>query len=143
MPDFRGNDFEIQLPADYSDESTYAFALPARVDFRPSVVVKAERLAKPVELSTYAAEQLEKIQGLLPRVALIEAGHAVHGEFAAYTSVYDWGEPARRVRQKQRYILLDDPARVVTLTATNLRDHFAEAEALFDAIFLSFRPAGS
>jgi len=143
MPEFRGNDFEIELPADYSDESTYAFALPARADFRPSVVVKAERLAKPVELSAYAAEQLEKIQGLLPQVSLIGAGHAVHGEFEAYTSIYDWGEPARRVRQKQRYILLSDPARVVTLTATNLRDHFAEAEALFDAIFLSFRPAGN
>ena len=45
MPEFRGNDFEIQLPDDYSDESSYAFALPARVDFRPSVVVKTELLA--------------------------------------------------------------------------------------------------
>jgi hypothetical protein len=142
MPEFRGNDFEIQLPDDYSDESSYAFALPARVDFRPSVVVKAERLAKPVELSNYAAQQLEKIGGLLPNVTLIGSGHAVHGEFAAYTNVYDWGEPARRVRQKQRYILLNDPVRVVTLTATNLRDHFAQAEALFDAIFVSFKPAG-
>lgn len=141
MPEFRGNDFEIQLPDDYSDESSYAFALPARVDFRPSVVVKTELLAKPVELSNFAAEQLEKIGGLLPNVTRIGAGHAVHDDFAAYTSVYDWGEPARRVRQKQRYILLNDPARVVTLTATNLRDHFAEAEALFDAIFASFKPA--
>jgi hypothetical protein len=142
MPEFTGNDFEIQLPPDYSDESTYAFALPARAGFRPSVVVKTERLAKPVELPAYAAQQLEKIQTVLQKMEVVSSGPAAHGELQAYGSIFDWGEPARRVRQKQRYILLNDPARVVTLTATHLSDAFAEAEALFDAIILSFKPVG-
>jgi hypothetical protein len=140
MPAFHGSDFEIQLPAEFSDESTYAFAFPARANFRPSVVVKTERLVPPVELPAYVAQQLEKIRAVLQNVSVVSSGPAEHGELTAYGSVYDWGEASRRVRQKQRYILLNDPVRVVTLTATSLCETFAEAEGLFNAIFLSFKP---
>jgi hypothetical protein len=140
MAEFRGSDFEIHLPAGYSDESTYAFALPARASFRPSVVVKTERLTEPTDLARYVDQQLEKIKGVMQNMALVSKGPATHGNLKAYTSVYDWGETPRRVRQKQRYLLLDNPLRVVTLTATHLSETFAEAEALFDAIFLSFKP---
>lgn len=140
MPDFRGSDFEIQLPAGCSDESTYAFALPARASFRPSIVVKTERLAEPTDLENYADHQLEKIRGVMQNLSVVQRGPVVHGKLAAYTSVYDWGDASRRIRQKQRYILLNDPLRVVTMTATNLSETFPEAEALFDAIFLSFQP---
>lgn len=142
MPAFRANDFEIQLPADFSDESTYAFALPARANFRPSIVVKTERLTVPVDLSSYVAHQLAKIRELLQDVSVIASGPAQHGGLAAFTSTYDWGERSRRIRQKQHYLLLDNPARIVTLTATSLCETFAEAETLFNAIFLSFKPIG-
>src|ERR1700676_1011418 len=118
MPAFKGSDFEIQLPVEFSDESTYAFAFPARLSFRPSVVVKTELLTQPVELPTYAAQQLEKIRAVLQDMLVVSSGPAEHGGLTAYGSIYDWGEAARRVRQKQRYILLNDPLRVVTLTAT-------------------------
>ena len=66
MPTFKGSYFSIELPADFSDESTYAFALPARANFRPSVVVKAERLTQPTELGAYVEQQLDKIKKALP-----------------------------------------------------------------------------
>ncbi|MFN0101013.1 MAG: DcrB-related protein [Bryobacteraceae bacterium] len=139
MPTFQGSDFAIELANEYSDESTYAFAFPASGNFRPSVVVKTERLTAPVELPVYAAEQREKIKGMLPGVEVIHVGTVRHGEFAAQVSVYDWGDAARRVRQVQRCILLENPARVVTLTGTALRETYAETEALFEAIFESYR----
>ncbi len=140
MPTFHGTDFAIELPADFRDESTYAFAFRARADFSPSVVVKTERLVRPVELSAYVDEQLAKIQQLLPAVAIVSNTPDLQGELPARTSVYEWGEPRRRLRQKQRYLSLTAPDRVVTLTATSLAETFAETEALFDAVFSSFRP---
>ena len=141
MSVFRGSDFEIELPADCSDESTYAFAFPSRSSFRPSIVVKTERLSGKVELPAYAAKQLDKIRELLQNVSIVSVGPAEHRGLPAYGSVFDWGDATRRVRQKQRYLLLNDPHRVVTLTATSLHETFPEAEALFDAVFLSFKPA--
>jgi hypothetical protein len=140
MPTFHGADFAIELPADFRDESTYAFAFKARSDFSPSVVVKTERLVRPVELSAYVDEQLVKIQQLLPAVTIVSNMPDPQSELPARTSVYEWGEPRRRLRQKQRYVRLTAPDRVVTLTATSLKETFAESEALFDAVFSSFRP---
>ncbi|MGZ5093867.1 MAG: DcrB-related protein [Burkholderiales bacterium] len=139
MPTFKGSYFSIELPADFSDESTYAFALPARASFRPSVVVKAERLTQPTELGAYVEQQLDKIKKALPHMNVLSVTPPKPGE-AAVTSIYEFGEAAQRVRQKQRYVLLKDPARVVTLTATSSRDTFGQTEALFDAILRSFKP---
>ncbi|MGZ5224339.1 MAG: DcrB-related protein [Burkholderiales bacterium] len=139
MPTFKGSYFSIELPADFSDESTYAFALPARANFRPSVVVKAERLTQPTELGAYVEQQLDKIKKALPHMNVLSVTPPKPGE-AAVTSIYEFGEAAQRVRQKQRYVLLKDPARVVTLTATSSRDTFGQTEALFDAILRSFKP---
>jgi hypothetical protein len=138
MPKFRGSDFEIELPTGSSDESTYAFAFRARGGFRPSVTVKTERLATPTELGAYVDRQLENIQKLLPEVAVIGRAPVQHGEGPAYVAVYDFGEAARRVRQKQTYIQLQDPARIVTLTGTGLKESFGEVDDLFEAVFRSF-----
>ena len=140
MPAFQGTDFQIELPRDFRDESTYAFSVPARSGFRPSVVVKTEWLDQPVSLSTYVEQQLDQIKNVLPDVTIVSKGQVQHGGLNALSSIYDWGEAPRRVRQKQRYFLLTDPDRVVTLTATNLLETFSEAESLLDAIFLSFKP---
>ena len=139
MSAFKGTDFEIALPAEYSDESTYAFAFPTRGNFRPSLVVKSERLAEPSELSVYVEKQLEKLKQLLPSVTIISKAASKQGEAPAFTCVYDWGEATQRVRQKQRYLLLAHPWRVVTLTGTTSQQTFPEVEALFDAIFNSFK----
>jgi hypothetical protein len=140
MPTFKGTDFEIELPRECSDESTYAFAFPARSNFRPSIVVKTERLAEPIDLPAYVEKQLENIKKLLLDVVVVRVGPEKHRELSAYASVYDWGEASRRVRQKQRYIPLNDPARVVTLTATCLREMYSQTQELFDAVIESFSP---
>lgn len=131
MPRFQGTDFTIELPAGCSDESTYAFAFPSREDFRPSVVVKTERLSGPAELPVYAAEQLGRIREALPEVEVLE--------MAGHRCVYEFGDAAQRIRQVQRYILREDPWRVVVLTATASQAGFAEVEALIEAVFDSFR----
>jgi hypothetical protein len=140
MPAFKGLDFEVELPAGCTDESTYAFALPARSDFRPSVVIKTERLKEQTELGSYVDKQIAEIKKMLPAVSVISNVAGEHGANPARTSVYDWGEPARRVRQKQRYIMLNEPARVVTITGTHLAEYFGQCEKLFDAVFSSFKP---
>lgn len=140
MPLFKGSDFEIQLPSNAADESTYAFALPARANFRPSVVIKTERLRQSVPLRNYVDAQLEKLRSLLRDFVLTTLDPVEHDHLEAYQSVYEWRNETLRLRQKQRYLLLTEPLRVVTLTATSSADTFAEAESLFDAMFDSFRP---
>jgi hypothetical protein len=140
MPTFHGSDFAIELPQESRDESTYAFTFPARSSFAPSVVIKTERLAHPTDLAVYVEQQLAKIQRLLPAVAVLSNSAERPDDPRMRTSVFDWGDPSRRLRQKQRYIQLSDPERVVTLTGTSLVDTFPETEALFDSVFASFRP---
>jgi hypothetical protein len=139
---FHGTDFAIELPAEVTDESTYVFAFPARSQFRPSLVVKTERLTAPVALADYVEKQLETIKSHLVQVVVLRNEPVEHLGLNAHGSLFDWGDAARRVRQKQRYILLDNPLRVVTITATHLQESFGAAEALFDAIFMSFKPGG-
>ncbi len=131
MARFQGSDFAIELPEEYTDESTYAFAFPGRGGFRPSVVVKTERLRTAVELGEYARRALDTLPGL----------EMVLNEETAYgrRCVYDWGDAGRRIRQVQRHILLADPARVVTMTGTTLRELYPQTEAMFEAIFDSYR----
>ena len=142
MTIFNGTDFAIELPADVTDESTYVFAFPARSQFRPSLVVKTERLTVPMALPDYVEKQLETIKSHLVHVIVLRNEPVEQPGLNAHGSLFDWGDAARRVRQKQRYILLDNPLRVVTMTATHLQESFGAAEVLFDAIFLSFQPSG-
>ena len=131
MPRFEGSDFSMELPEEYTDESTYAFAFPARGGFRPSVVVKTERLGGPVGLHEYSLQGLAQLPGL----EMVSNSEQPYGR----RCVYDWGEPGRRIRQVQRYLLLSDPPRVVTMTGTTLRDLYPQMEALFEAVFDSYR----
>lgn len=143
MPTFRGSDFLVELPDGFRDESTYAFTLPTRSKFQPSVVVKTERLAAPQPLPEYVKHQLDKIRQVLPEFTPIRSQPAQHGKLPAYSATYEWGPPTQRVRQKQLYILLEEPARVVSLTSTHLSELFDQAEPLTDAIFRSFSPQPS
>jgi hypothetical protein len=140
LPSFQGSDFVIELPEGAADVSTYAFAFPARRDFRPSIVIKTDALAAPVDLSAHVQEQLAKLSASLPNVNVVRSGPTRHDKYPSHASLFDWGPDSRRIRQKQYFLLLKDPARVVTITGTGLRDDFAPVELLFDAIFLSFRP---
>ena len=139
MPTFLGSDFQLELPAGATDESTYAFAFPARGNFRPSVTVKTHRLPGPVALESHVDEQLGHIRAALPDVNVVVRG-AASEDGRTYEAVYDFGDPGQRVRQRQRYVLVPDPWRVVTLTATGLAEGFAEIASLFEAVFRSFVP---
>jgi hypothetical protein len=140
MPTFRGLDFLIELPDGFRDESTYAFAIPGRGKFQPSVVVKTERLAAPQPLPAYVNTQIEKLRKLFSDWARVQSESTRHGPLPAHVLVYDWGPASQRVRQKQLYLLLDDPLRVVTLTGTHLTELFPQAEPLIDSIFRSYAP---
>lgn len=139
MPTFLGSDFELDLPSGATDESTYAFAFPARGNFRPSITVKTQRLAGATELAAHVEEQLGHIKAALPDLNVLVRG-AASDDGRTFEAVYDFGEPSRRVRQRQRYLLLPEPWRVVTLTATGLAEGFAEVAGLFESVFGSFRP---
>lgn len=143
MPSFKGTDFEIELPTGCTDQSTYAFAFPTRAgDFRPSVVVKTDRFKEPPDLAAHVEKQVEALKGALADMNVVSKTPGKHGELPAYTLVYDWGQHPKRIRQKQRYIMLAEPTpRVVTMTATGLRDFFDQSEPLFDAVFRSYVPA--
>jgi len=140
MPKFRGSDFQIEIPHQCSDESTYAFAFPARENFRPSVVVKTERLAEPVALGAYAEKQLATLKPMLPGFSVVASQAKPAASLPSHEATFDWVQNGRRVRQRQRYVALEAPARIVSITGSALAESFAEVEALFDAVMDSFVP---
>jgi hypothetical protein len=131
MPLFTGSDFSIELPEGYRDESTYALVFARRGNFRPSLVVKTERVGEGAELSVYAADQRREMREVLPGMEVLRV-EAEEWEF-------EWGEEGKRVRQRQRFVMLRDPERVVTMTGTAAPDCFAELESVFTAAFASLR----
>ena len=139
MRKFSGSDFEITVGEAYRDESTYAFTFAAGSGLRPSVVVKTVRVGEGVELAEFAGERLAEIREALPGVELVRDGASRQGEWAAHETVYEFGDERRRLRQMQRYLLLEAPLRVVTLTATAAQEAFPYTEALFEAVFASYR----
>lgn len=139
MPVQLGSEFTLELPLQYSDESTYVFAMEPRGGFRPSVVVKTEQRPAAIDLAVYAAEQRAKVRQAFDDLEMLSFDTFLHGELAAEEWTYEWGPAAQRVRQRQRYILLACGHRVATLTATASAATFDELAPVFFATFNSYR----
>jgi hypothetical protein len=142
MAQFTVPGFEIKLPENYTDMSTYVFALPASPRFQPSIVVKTEVRGEKPAIQRYASQQINTLQENLQDFTMLSQTPGKQGVRDLVTASFEWGpaDEGQRIRQQQWYISIPERSSFYTLTATNLAADFAQTESLFNAIVRSFTP---
>lgn len=142
MAHFEGAGFEIKVPDDCTDMSTYVFAFPASSRFQPSIVVKTEVRGEKPEVQRYAMQQINTLQENLLDFKILSQTPGKQGTRDLVMAIFEWGpdEEGHRIRQKQMYVSVPERSSFYTLTATNLAADFEQTESLFNAVFRSFAP---
>jgi hypothetical protein len=142
MAHFQGASFDIKVPDDCTDMSTYVFAFPASPRFQPSVVIKTEVRGEKPAVQRYASQQINALQENLLDFRILSQTPSRQGTRDLVIAIFEWGPAGetQRIRQKQMYLAVPERSSFYTLTATNLAADFDQTESLFNAIFRSFTP---
>ena len=141
MPKFQGSGFDLELPSKCIDASAYTFVLPGGEGFSPNLVIRFENIEDTVDLKQYADDQLKSLSARVDDFKLVSQASGKRGQWDGVMAVYEWGEGAMRMHQKQVYLLVKGkPARIYILTSSDLLSNSAQSGPVFDKILRSFNP---
>jgi hypothetical protein len=144
MPEFTGSSFHLRLPEGYTDVTTYAFVLPCKASFKPSIVLRSERHEGPIDLMRYMIQQRSALRESVKEFDIISEWSGRQGRYEAVTTVFEWKtQDNSLLRQAQRFVHRPELSLIYILTATDLADHYAEMQRDFDQVMDSFRPDDS
>ncbi len=136
MSSFDSPYFQIDLPPDTVDASSYCFALAAASRFHPSIVIKFDDLPPGQTLTDYAAIQVKKMQAQLKNFKMLVPPQTnAPGQISLS---YQWGAEDSRFRQYQ--IFRQNGVRVFLITGTLLEDGGLQYATLLQDAMRSFRP---
>lgn len=130
--------FSIDVPEGTVDASTYAFVLPVKARFRPSIVIKWEKMPLKTRLGTHITEQIEQMEEKLRAFTLVEPPDPTI-EADENRILFEWGEgDERRFRQVQHYLLRK--GRLYTLTGTMHAEKQVQYQDQLEEIMATFKP---
>jgi hypothetical protein len=136
MPKFDAPAFQIELPPDTVDASSYCFALPASGRFHPSIVIKSDDLPKGEELRKYVEVQVTKLRKQLKNFVLISGpDDRGPGQIGLQCR---WGDGDSRFRQTM--LFRQKGTRVFNVTGTQLGDGTDEQTKMLAGAIASFNP---
>lgn len=140
MTKFQGSGFSIDLPDGTVDASAYGFALPGAGDSSPTLIIKFEA-AELADLRARFDQQKKSLEQSLENFEVISEGAFQRTEREYIVWIGEWGSAAARMKQKQvlMFVAGVNP-RLFTITATDLAEHFAQTEPLFDNAIRTFDP---
>ncbi len=136
MPSFESPYFQIELPPETVDASSYCFALPAAGRFHPSIVVKFDDLPKGQNLSDYAALQVKKMEAQLKNFKMLVPPQSDAPDQISLS--YQWGANDSRFRQYQNFRQYG--IRVFIVTGTLLEVGGLQYATMLQGAMRSFRP---
>ncbi|MGA2275208.1 MAG: DcrB-related protein [Bryobacteraceae bacterium] len=136
MPNFDLPYFQIELPANTVDASSFCYALPASGRFHPSIVIKFRDLPAQQQLKDFAAVQVKKMQGQLKDFEMLEQPRAEGPDQISLS--YRWGADDSRFRQF--LIFRQRGVRVFMVTGTLLEEGGLQHANMLQAAMRSFRP---
>jgi hypothetical protein len=135
----RTADFELPLPAGWSDRTAVTLAAPVASDgYAPNLVVTREPLCDHLGLGGFADGQGNIIRDHADEYAVLSTEHGEVGGERALVRVVRWriGDE-QRVMQLQAFCLHDGLAYALVGTATD--SAFGEAEPAFREALAGFR----
>lgn len=140
MPKFQGSGFSIELPNGTVDASNYGFALPGVGGANPTLTINSTA-AQQADLGTIFAEKQQALEQALEDFKVSSHGLFKRGDREYIVWIAEWGPAAARMKQKQVLMLVSgEAARLYTITANDLAEHFAQTEPLFDEVIRTFEP---
>jgi len=140
---FQGSGFAVTVPERTLDASAYTFVLADLGGFPPNLTVRFEA-AEDLNLEQRVAAVLDDYRSALENLTVIGSVPVrARGEWRYATHVVEWGGASSRIRQKQLFLWVPNPAPTLyVLTGTDLAEDFSRSEPVFDEIIRSFEPNG-
>src|SRR4051812_36972088 len=107
MPAYQTSAFQVELPDNFEDASTYAFVFPGgSPDFNRSVVIKKDPSEAMVDLVAYMVTQRGKLRQGADGFEIVGEWQSRQGGYEVVTTVFEWNPNVKRIRQKQWYFHL-------------------------------------
>jgi hypothetical protein len=140
MPKFQGSGFSLEVPEGTVDASNYGFALPGTGGANPTLTVSFSKAENP-DLGAVFDEKTRSLDESLTNFKIVSKGGFKRADREYIVWISEWGAEGARFKQKQVLMLvLGQPQRLFTITATDLAEHFPETEPLFDNVIRTFDP---
>lgn len=139
-PTYVGNDFTLDLPADWNDRTIHTFAGIVADGIQHVVTVMADPDTAATSLVEYVDLQISSLEESLNgcRILLREPSQLRNG-MPAYRAIFSWHPvEARRLYQEQLYVLQDGVG--YKLTATFSRKTRKTLGPQVERMMLSFEP---
>jgi hypothetical protein len=141
MPNFQGAGFNIELPENCTDASTYTFVLPECNGFSATLNIRHESAAEVGDLKTHINVSLKALRDSVKNFTLLNQAAGKRGEHQGLMTSYEWGDGQSRVRQKQYCLMTSgEQPKIYILTSTDLVSNAAESDRVFNGIMKSFAP---
>jgi hypothetical protein len=140
MPKFQGSGFSLELPEGTVDASNYGFALPGSGGANPTLTISFSK-TEDSDISAVFDEKVRSLGEALTDFKVINKGAFQRADREYIVWVGEWGADGAHFKQKQVLMLVSGPgARLFTITATDLAEHFVQTEPLFDNVIRTFDP---
>jgi hypothetical protein len=140
MPKFQGSGFSLELPEGTIDASNYGFALPGTGGASPTLTISISK-AGDSDVGAAFDQKTRSLGEALTNFKVVKKGAFQRADREYIVWVGEWGAEGARMKQKQVLMRLSGPApRLFTITATDLAEHFAQTEPLFDNVIRTFDP---
>ncbi len=141
MRDFVHNDFALGLPDGWADASVVVVAGAPNDGYSPSITITREQLEYEVDAYQYATAQLKSLQDELARdgFQVREEGAFALPGLVAYRRVHSFDIPDLGVAVTQMQVYVTKGAEAITLTCTNLSEHFPQTLETFLAAVRQFK----
>ena len=129
----RTADFELPLPAGWSDRTAVTLAAPVASDgYAPNLVVTREPLPKGTSLRTFAGRQMTNVGKALPGFQLQGSRDETVGGRPAVTYDFSWEGDSGPLAQRQVLVAVDD--KIYCITYSLHRAEVAKAMPAFERI---------
>jgi hypothetical protein len=141
MPNFQGTGFNIELPEDCTDASTYTFVLPENNGFSATLNIRHESATEVKNLKAHINVSLKALRDSVTNFTLLNQAAGKRGEHEGLMTSFEWGEGPGRVRQKQYCLMTSgENPKIYILTSTDLVSNAAQSDRVFNSIMKSFVP---
>ena len=92
MPSFQGTGFNIELPEDCFDASTYTFVLPENNGFSANLNIRHESAVDVSNLKAHINVSLKAMRDSVANFTLLNQAAGKRGAHEGLMTSYEWGE---------------------------------------------------
>ena len=142
MANFQGGGFQLDLPDDIVDASSYVFVQDDGSDSPPILRVTSQVVEDiPEDIDAYVAQRIQAERDASSILQLLEASSNKRDNWLYGIATVAWGDEPSALKERRIYLFVDEtPARLFNLSITAPTPAFDEGVAYFAGAIRSFLP---